>query len=64
MSFLAKLEAHIAEMPTTASWSHANVKSNSRGKSKTYVGAVAYITGERSMTKRTSASATVATPGG
>jgi hypothetical protein len=33
-------------MPTTASWYHANVKSISRGKGKTFVGAVSYITGE------------------
>jgi hypothetical protein len=34
-------------MPTTASWYHANVKSISRGKGKTYVGLVAYATGEK-----------------
>ena len=34
-------------MSTTASWYHANVKSISRGKDKTYVGLVAYATGEK-----------------
>jgi hypothetical protein len=34
-------------MPTTANWYHANVKSISRGKGKTYVGLVAYATGEK-----------------
>jgi hypothetical protein len=34
-------------MPTAANWYHANVKSISRGKGKTYVGLVAYATGQK-----------------
>ena len=46
LSLQANSRAETPVMSTTASWYHANVKSISRGKGKTFVGAVAYITGE------------------